>query len=361
VWKESPWKTEHEETMTETTSCLNGNSVRAEDSRAILEGARETWEQLRAGLFRFFTALAVGKTYTRRTDLGVVLTLPNRPGELLRFRPRWGWSGRNRVPDPEVLVLDVVREWTTDGGCLGRAGLLDLTLRPGGSYESLCYERFGAWAPLYREVVAAVRGFLADPDAAFTRCINYCGICHRELTDPVSQGRGIGPECAQRLAYLRWVFGGRKGDPPPVQGRKPRNPRAPQGKVVHSNQDETVLEYSGPAVIVSHCAVAGRRETPVRWFGARPPARCAQYETAVTVWFKKAGQRKQRYFDVVPDNFRYLEIVDAAGVVLWDSRRVVSCDMAEWEATRARMDGRPAFTVTRYDSSGAVVNDGPGR
>jgi hypothetical protein len=121
------------------------------------------------------------------------------------------------------------------------------------------------------------------------------------------------------------------------------------------------MECSGKATIVKHNAVMGRLERPVRWFRTSPPQRFAQYEAAVYVAFKEPRQRVMKFYDVVPDDCCYVEILDASGAVLWDSRQEVPCDMGKWEATRAEMGGRRAFTMTRYDSSGAVVNDGPGR
>jgi hypothetical protein len=282
----------------------------------------------------FFAALAAGKTYSRQTDLGFVVPFPHLPRSLLRFRPRWGWSGRNRVLNPTVVELDLAREWVDWRGKMQRTSLLELVLNPGGVRSRLNDNAGVPSAQLYRQVVEEVRTFLADPGAAFARSSDSCGCCGKELTDPVSQGRGIGPECAKRLAYLRWVYTGQKGDPPALSSRKPRRPRDPQGKIVHSNEDGTVLEYNGPATIVQHCAVLGELKTPVRWFETRPPERYAQHETTVTVWFKHPGKRASNFFRVVPDNIRYMVISDAAGEVLWDSRRLVPCDMAVWDARR---------------------------
>jgi hypothetical protein len=115
------------------------------------------------------------------------------------------------------------------------------------------------------------------------------------------------------------------------------------------------MEYSGKATIVKHSAVMGRLEKPVRWFRTSPPRRHAQYDAAVYVAFKEPRQRVMKFYDVVPDNCCYVEILDATGAVLWDSRQEVPCDIGQWEAARAEMGGRPAFTTTRYDNSGAEV------
>ncbi len=51
-------------------------------------------------------------------------------------------------------------------------------------------------------VVAALQELEDDPAAAlaeFGRCTGTCGVCGRDLTDPASVERGIGPECASRL------------------------------------------------------------------------------------------------------------------------------------------------------------------
>ena len=50
------------------------------------------------------------------------------------------------------------------------------------------------------EIIAAA----ADPDGAMTRFgleTGHCGICNRELTDPKSRARGIGPVCAENFGW----------------------------------------------------------------------------------------------------------------------------------------------------------------
>ena len=43
---------------------------------------------------------------------------------------------------------------------------------------------------------------LDDDPLAFPPREPYCGICGRELTDPISVGVGIGPECGLRYPWL---------------------------------------------------------------------------------------------------------------------------------------------------------------
>lgn len=70
---------------------------------------------------------------------------------------------------------------------------------------------FAAFADLVREfglaseseVVAAI---LLDPikaTATYGARFGRCGMCHRQLTDPESRTRGIGPECIRKIPALR--------------------------------------------------------------------------------------------------------------------------------------------------------------
>jgi hypothetical protein len=83
------------------------------------------------------------------------------------------------------------------------------------------------------------------------------------------------------------------------------------------------------ALIVQHCAVAGRIETKARKFKVYEPRPYAQWQVAVRVWFVEPRMRNGRYFEVTPDDIRYM-IIERDGRVLYDSRDEVPCDMAKW-------------------------------
>jgi hypothetical protein len=96
-----------------------------------------------------------------------------------------------------------------------------------------------------------------------------------------------------------------------------------------------IREHTGPALIVQHCAVMHRLETPVRWFRVGQPRPYAQHPASVCVGFKKPRKRVPHYYTITPDNIRYLTI-EVGGRVVYDSRQEVPCDMAKWEETRSR-------------------------
>ena len=102
----------------------------------------------------------------------------------------------------------------------------------------------------------------------------------------------------------------------------------------------------GPAVIVQHCAVDGRMETPVRSFrvGEVPP--CAKYPASVRISFVAPRKRGGASFSMEPDNIRYLTI-ETEGRVLYDSRADVPCDMAKWEETNLRFQNNRGFTTIK--------------
>jgi hypothetical protein len=72
----------------------------------------------------------------------------------------------------------------------------------------------------------------------------------------------------------------------------------------------------------------------VRQFKVSEAHSYAQYARAIMVSFVKPRKRRWCYYQIVPDNIRYLTI-ERDGCVLYDSRRDVSCDMDRWEHSRA--------------------------
>ena len=89
------------------------------------------------------------------------------------------------------------------------------------------------------------------------------------------------------------------------------------------------------AIIIEHCAVAGRIETPIRAYCVEPPAPYAQHPVAVAVVFIRARKRRANVRYTVPDNLRYMTI-EEGGNVVYDSRTDVPCDMDSWHHAKAR-------------------------
>jgi hypothetical protein len=106
-------------------------------------------------------------------------------------------------------------------------------------------------------------------------------------------------------------------------------------------------ELSGKFVVVQHCAVFGRLETPVRWFHVSDPEPHAQHDRSVRVSFIEPRKRLRAFYRMTPGDLRYLTINDEGGVVLYDSRTDVPTDMEKWEATRRKFEANPAITITR--------------
>jgi Family of unknown function (DUF6011) len=95
------------------------------------------------------------------------------------------------------------------------------------------------------------------------------------------------------------------------------------------------MEHTGNVTIVQHCAVFGRLETEARWVKTSDPTPYAQHERALHVYFSEPRKHKRCYFTFVPDSTRWCEIL-IDGKAVWDSRELVPCDPAKWEATAAR-------------------------
>ena len=91
------------------------------------------------------------------------------------------------------------------------------------------------------------------------------------------------------------------------------------------------------AIIVQHCAVFGRLETPVRSFRVGEACPYAQHPCSITVSFQRPRGRRWSAFRIVPDDIRYLTI-EIGGREVYDSREDVPCDMAKWVKTRGRFE-----------------------
>jgi hypothetical protein len=89
------------------------------------------------------------------------------------------------------------------------------------------------------------------------------------------------------------------------------------------------------ATIVTHCAVFGTNRKDVREFHVRPPQPYAQYPVSVSISFVEPGKRTTYSYRVVPDNLAY-RTIEQNGVVVYDSRNDVPCDMAKWRETYAK-------------------------
>ena len=97
-------------------------------------------------------------------------------------------------------------------------------------------------------------------------------------------------------------------------------------------------------VVVQHCAVFGRLETPVGRYRVGRPRTDARHPTSVVVVFLDPRTARRATVTAWTDSRRYLTI-ETGGRVVYDSRRDVTCDMAAWTATRrahAAREGSPA-------------------
>jgi hypothetical protein len=89
--------------------------------------------------------------------------------------------------------------------------------------------------------------------------------------------------------------------------------------------------------LVRHCAVFGERRHPVRDFKIGETKPYAQYPVSVTILYVEPRKRRWMAATATPDNLTYFTIEDR-GTVVYDSRKEVPCDMAEFEQTRLDME-----------------------
>ena len=142
-----------------------------------------------------FREATAGVTHTRRPAFSVRLPVVGDPPAILAVAP--GWNPVQKVVCPDLLVFDFTVERIP-----GNAAT-ELTFSFNGATP-----RPGQWSRRWVDesvarVLDTVRAFLADPAQVFAQASDHCCICGRSLTDPVSRGRGIGPECLGRANGFR--------------------------------------------------------------------------------------------------------------------------------------------------------------
>jgi hypothetical protein len=190
---------------------------------------------------------------------------------------------------------------------------------------------------------------------AASRLWGHCFNCGKELTDPISLERGIGPDClVGKIDYIHFMA--------PYLGQvapwlvPPRTitveyiafSSAMPLEFVNATIDEMPVDASGrriqpvkkkPApiseadalMIIQHCAVFGTLKTVVREFevDVKP---YAQYPIAARISFVEPRKRSWASYTITPDNLRFAT-VERGGQVLYDTRKTVPCDMAQWSET----------------------------
>jgi hypothetical protein len=109
-----------------------------------------------------------------------------------------------------------------------------------------------------------------------------------------------------------------------------------------------MMREGGKATIISHSAVFGRKENPVRWFRVGPIKPYAQFDASVDIDHLEPRKRKQRYtLRAKPDNMTFYTI-EVNGETVYDSRDDVPVDMAEWEATAQRFGKQGAGGIIHH-------------
>lgn len=127
------------------------------------------------------------------------LRLPSPPDGWVMLRP-----GKNRP----VIVCEMVVErfLTYPYSCEKALPHVEISVEIGASGPRWkrwgCGEALGRSDAALERMVGVMQDFITDPDAVFSRSAGRCCLCQRALTDEVSRGRGIGPECVQKYAGI---------------------------------------------------------------------------------------------------------------------------------------------------------------
>ncbi len=191
-------------------------------ANAVLESGRDALSVFRATLEGLFAGMAAerGGAFDRKPNISLRLIADGLP--LLKLIVLPHWSPRPKRLDPRWLVCELVVEEdrTAPSGEVGkhRRRLLTLELRPDRAFVNLIHLTAEEDT---RRVVATIRSFTEDSRAVLARSCDHCCICGRKLTDELSRGRGIGPECIKVAPLLLALSGPSIIVPEPTAGQLP--------------------------------------------------------------------------------------------------------------------------------------------
>ena len=90
------------------------------------------------------------------------------------------------------------------------------------------------------------------------------------------------------------------------------------------------------AVLVQHCFISSPRRTPVRAFKISEVKPYAQYEKSVSISFVVPRKRKWYVTRVCQDDLSF-QTIERDGVVIYDSRHDVPCNMEKFEQAAAEL------------------------
>jgi hypothetical protein len=150
-----------------------------------------------------FDAMLEGESvFSRRPN--VSLRLPVSGGLAARVLVRPGWD-RRRKEIRSGMTAEMVIERVATAGIRCNIPLPHVEVAVEMSDKG---PRWTLWTHDDGEsalhlMVGTMAEFVEDPERVFARSSDRCCLCGRRLTDEVSRGRGIGPECIQKyhLAY----------------------------------------------------------------------------------------------------------------------------------------------------------------
>jgi uncharacterized protein (TIGR02996 family) len=164
------------------------------DNAGLLESFRVSLTALFAPLEVAARRRAAGP-FRRKPPISLRLIVEGEPPAKLIVLPHATVFGRR---DQRVVRLDCARmdcELVDTGSALKSYVRLGVSLSPCAAHLGRRYWQTALGDT--QRVVETVRDFVTDRRKVLARSHDHCCICGRGLTDELSRGRGIGPECIQ--------------------------------------------------------------------------------------------------------------------------------------------------------------------
>jgi hypothetical protein len=175
------------------------------DWRALQQGADEVLGEHAAMLNRFrdemmelFRGICDGReSFKRKPNISLKLIMAGEPPAKLFALP--SWNGYRKKLDCSKVRCEMLTERDFGGG--DRRWSQQAVIQLTGDRPSLSLHGETIREDIGR-IAATVGDYLDDRRAVLARSCESCCVCGRHLTDELSRGRGIGPECIQKFSGL---------------------------------------------------------------------------------------------------------------------------------------------------------------
>lgn len=198
-----PRKTKQQEKREARAQKIAGRNAALADAGKALAGHQGLLSRFAAEMAQLFRSMEGEQvTHGRRPNISLRLIATGEPAAKLIVLP--DWNPIRKVMDLDWFICELLTEnivANSEGPDTGREWRQALSFGFGQDPPRVGSIRLEGWGEDIGRAVETIRDFIEDRRSVLARARDHCAICGRPLTDELSRGRGIGPECIQKLPW----------------------------------------------------------------------------------------------------------------------------------------------------------------